>query len=156
MSTNKTQNYQLHGWAPEDEFPRSELNANFTKLDTALKAEEAARAAAVTGEVNTRVSAINALYTALAGKIGIVTGSYMGQRISSEVATPSRRIELGFRPKLVLVANANRLSYGAVAAINDPPGTADWLVIDNTGFIINNGNFTVDLKNNCYIYMAFY
>ena len=33
MSTNKTQNYQLHSWVPEDKFLRAEINENFTKLD---------------------------------------------------------------------------------------------------------------------------
>lgn len=33
MSTNKTQNYQLHAWTAEDEGHLSELNENFAKLD---------------------------------------------------------------------------------------------------------------------------
>lgn len=37
MSTNKTQNYQLHQWLPEDDFLRSEMNENFSKLDTAAR-----------------------------------------------------------------------------------------------------------------------
>ena len=36
MSTNKTQNYNLHSWLPADDFLRTEINENFTKLDTAL------------------------------------------------------------------------------------------------------------------------
>ena len=36
MSTNKTQNYALHSWLPTDDFQLSEVNQNFTKLDTAL------------------------------------------------------------------------------------------------------------------------
>lgn len=79
MSTNKTQNYQLHGWASEDEFPRSELNANFTKLDTALKAEETARIAG------------------LGRKTEVVVGKYTGN------GTASQTISLGFTPKAVFV-----------------------------------------------------
>lgn len=37
MSTNKTQNYQLHSWVPGDKFLRAEMNENFTKLDTASR-----------------------------------------------------------------------------------------------------------------------
>ncbi len=33
MSTNKTQNYQLHVWEPGDDFLRTEFNENFAKLD---------------------------------------------------------------------------------------------------------------------------
>lgn len=36
MSTNKTQNYNLHSWLPGDDFLRAEINENFTKLDAAL------------------------------------------------------------------------------------------------------------------------
>ena len=90
MSTNKTQNYQLHGWASEDEFPRSELNANFTKLDTALKAEETARVAAVAAEANART-------TGLGRKVEMVVGKYTGDGAASQT------INLGFTPKAVFV-----------------------------------------------------
>ena len=108
MSTNKTQNYQLHGWAFGDEFPRAELNANFTKLDTALKAEETARKSAVTAEANARTAG-------LAGKSRVVTGSYVGN------GTDSQTITLGFTPKAVLVRAVNGVTgdtyrtYGALA-----------------------------------------
>ena len=39
MSTNKTENYQLHSWVPEDDFHLTEINENFTKLDQALDQE---------------------------------------------------------------------------------------------------------------------
>ena len=40
MSTNKTQNYNLHKWEADDDFLRTEFNENFAKLD-----EEAAHVA---------------------------------------------------------------------------------------------------------------
>ena len=33
MSTNKTQNYNLHKWEADDDFLRTEFNENFAKLD---------------------------------------------------------------------------------------------------------------------------
>ncbi len=33
MSTNKTQNYDLHAWEPDDDFQLHEINANFAALD---------------------------------------------------------------------------------------------------------------------------
>ena len=39
MSTNKTQNYRLHSWVPQDEFHVSEVNENFALLDAVLKDE---------------------------------------------------------------------------------------------------------------------
>ena len=49
MSTNKTQNYNLHSWLPADDFLRTEINENFTKLDAALSALSAEKARAVVG-----------------------------------------------------------------------------------------------------------
>ena len=33
MSTNKTQNYNLHKWEADDDFLRTEFNENFAKID---------------------------------------------------------------------------------------------------------------------------
>ena len=33
MSTNKTENFELHSWVPEDNFHLDEINENFEKLD---------------------------------------------------------------------------------------------------------------------------
>ncbi len=132
MSTNKTQNYNLHSWVPEDDFIRSEFNDNFTGIDTALKtlsdglaaeqnaraaavtaektareqavaAEATARAAAVTAEQNARAAAISTLTTA---KAELVVGAYTGD------GTESRTISLGFTPRAVLlVTNYGRMYY---------------------------------------------
>lgn len=66
MSTNKTQNYNLHSWVPEDDFLRSEFNDNFTSLDSTLKtlsdgltAEIAARETAVATETAARQQAVS-------------------------------------------------------------------------------------------------
>lgn len=71
MSTKKTQNYNLHSWEPGDDFLRSEFNDNFTALDqnlkaldTALKAETAAREQAVSGEAASWTAALAAEKTA--------------------------------------------------------------------------------------------
>ena len=122
MSTNKTPNYQLHAWAPEDEYLRTELNANFTKLDTALKAEVTARAGAV-----------NTLNTALAGKAAIVTGSYTGD------GGDTRTIQLGFTPRMVFVMAASgdiregSYTYGGMA-LNGQEGQA--VAVVNGGFSV--------------------
>lgn len=76
MSTNKTQNYNLHSWVPEDDFIRSEFNDNFTGIDAALKtlsdgiaAEQNARTAAVTAEKTAREQAVAAEATARASAV---------------------------------------------------------------------------------------
>ena len=39
MSTNKTPNYRLHKWEPQDHFLRSEFNENFAAIDEALSSK---------------------------------------------------------------------------------------------------------------------
>ena len=92
---SKTTNYQLTLWDYADEGfgperAREDLAENFTKLDTALKAEEIARQ-----------NVVNTLNTALAGKAAIVTGSYTGDGEASQT------ISLGFTPRAVLVRAVN-------------------------------------------------
>lgn len=100
---SKTTNYQLTLWdyADEDFSPgrvREDLAENFTKLDTALKAEETARQ-----------SAVNTLNTALAKKSEVVMGAYTPNNAEE------RFINLGFTPKAVLVLG----STGETGYINN-------------------------------------
>ncbi len=62
MSTNKTTNYQLHLWEPEDDFLREEFNENSTKTDAALAAHD----------------------KDIAARLRIVSGSYTGSGGSSK------------------------------------------------------------------------
>ena len=73
MSTNKTPNYELHSWVPQDDFHLTEINENFTGLDSELaaldallKAETAQRTSQMAGKAST--AQVTALETALAGK----------------------------------------------------------------------------------------
>lgn len=75
MSTNKTQNYQLHAWEPGDDFLLSEFNANFAAIDGLLSGLPANK------------------------KLKIVTGSYLGTE------TNPQTIVLGFQPKAVYLAS---------------------------------------------------
>ena len=147
MSTNKTQNYQLHGWGPEDEFPRSELNANFTKLDTALKAEETARKSAVTAETNARTAA-------LAKKVEVVIGTYLGQQTTLDVTT--RHIALGFRPRAVILGNAEHFSYTGVLAVDQTTSGTHRMEIEDNGFrVINCSAYYTNQQGQSYVYIAF-
>lgn len=87
MSTNKTQNYQLHSWLPEDEFHLTEINENFTALDTALK-NEAQTAATGRTSLNTALSGqIGQLNTTLSGQI-----SQLNTALQSEITTRTQQI----------------------------------------------------------------
>lgn len=183
MSTNKTQNYNLHSWVPEDDFLRSEFNDNFTSLDTALKtlstalaAETTAREAAVSAETQARASAISAeqsarqsaVTTLTSGKAEIVAGFYEGD------GTAERTITLGFQPKAVLlmqnigrtwVSNSNLDSaYGGLFLPDHPlvcrnSGTGPkWLPtaeIVSTGFKVHESGLACANENgNVYHYIA--
>ena len=50
---NYTPNYQLHQWAPEDKFLRTDFNEDLNKIDTAL-GDSAAKTAALEAAVNKR------------------------------------------------------------------------------------------------------
>lgn len=137
MSTNKTQNYQLHSWVPEDDFLHSEFNDNFTSLDAVLKslesalADEAAaradadaieaetregaiadeayaRKKAVSDEATARQKAINALTLS---KAELVFGTYTGN--ANSPTSFDQTISLGFTPKAVLIVD----EYGRVGAM---------------------------------------
>ena len=132
MSTNKTQNYQLHAWAPEDEESLAELNANFTKLDAALKAEETTR--------------ISSLAGALQARARVVVGTYVG-------TGEALHIELGARPLAVLLehidgirSNDSRYINGGMlfSGVTTLKGCAH---VDDTGFTLNG---TVESSNHGY------
>lgn len=86
MSTNKTQNYQLHAWGAGDDFLRMEFNENFAAIDGLL------------GEMPANK------------KLKVVTGSYVGD------GDRGRGISLGFRAKAVLALSAPTMvaSYQAL------------------------------------------
>ena len=58
MASGYTSNYGLCQWQPGDKFLREEFNQDNEKIDAALKAAED-RATAETGQVRTRLEAIN-------------------------------------------------------------------------------------------------
>ena len=112
MSTNKTQNYNLHAWALEDDFLTREINENFAALDAALKKEAAAAGQAVQAETEARSqqvaalnstvgqkeAALNAAIGSLEGrKSELVAGAYTGD------GAASRFVSLGFTPRALLV-----------------------------------------------------
>ena len=103
MSTNKTENLQLHSWVRSDPFKMDEFNDNFDKLDQAVgenkdainaKAEQTALAA----EIATR--------EALAATVPkFHCGTYDGD------GKQNRKIPLSFSPKMVYVTDSAGQTY---------------------------------------------
>ena len=182
MSTNKTPNYDLHSWVPQDDFHMTEINENFTKLDTALKTEATAAAqgrsalqTALNGKAST--SSVTALQTALNGKantstvtalqnavnarIQMVVGSYTGN--SAVNGTTSQHIQLGFRPKAVLIGYDRSFTdslanpYGGLATTACSLYGA--VTLDATGFTVVNiydEQLRPNLDGIVYCYVAMY
>lgn len=178
MSTNKTTNYNLHAWVPEDDFLRSEFNDNFAGIDAALKslsdsiaAEAAAREAAVSAEAAARQSAVSAeqsarqsaITTLTTGKVELVTGTYEGND------SASMDVPLGFQPKAVLIVcmdgymgTTNGYQYGGLCLPGLPlrsHGTGKTghalAEITSTGFTVHKDNGSGSYLNSSQ-YMYYY
>jgi hypothetical protein len=138
MSTNKTENLNLHRWVPADPVSLSEVNANFTALDAAVaKAQEVADAAAV-----------------LPYAVGTYTGT--GAALS---------INLGFRPRALIISGAksntnlssyaDNVSYNAITCGNV---LTDRVAFTDTGFTVTGGFSSypaLSYNGRTYDYIAF-
>ena len=126
-----TPNYGLHQWESSDDFLRTDFNTDLSKIDTAL----------------------GALQSETAEKIGIVLGSYRGDY------TENRFISLGFTPVAVILeqddGSRDGYGHGGLAFAGHPSCT--------TGIVITEGGFTVTYSDDAYTnnqsssfyYMAF-
>ena len=132
-----TTHYQLHQWVPEDDFLRTDFNADFAKIDAALgeKADQ------------TALSAVQALAE---GRCRIVYGQYTGDGNSNQT------INLGFRPKLVVaVANGTGgTSNSATALEGASSGNAE--IVDG-GFEASGSSVSggMNVNTRIYYYCAF-
>ena len=80
---NKTTNYQLNQWEPEDDFLRTDFNEDNAKIEAAL--------------------------TALtAGQVKVVAGSYTGTN-----SADGREIEVGFQPDAVVLFYNRGFTYNS-------------------------------------------
>ena len=125
---------------------QDELDAKATQ--TALAAEAAAREEA-DGALDTRLTSAE---TALPEKVGIYCGTYTGNGSST------RSINLGFRPKAVILTNSDKMSNhgGFVYMAGDGQNTGA-VQITNTGFSIamQNGGYATNYESTPYFYVAF-
>lgn len=111
MSTNRTENYQLHVWGAEDEESLAEINENFAKLDQIVQ-----------------------------GKTGIVVGSYIGDGADLRHIELGRKplavlVELsdGIRQ------NMNNSIHGGLA-LQGIPLASSAVMLDDTGFTLSTTN----------------
>ena len=128
MSANKTTHYNLHVWAPEDDFLRTEFNENFAKLDGAVRMV-----------------------------FGTYGGSSPDWGAAQEITLGFRPTAVLILTDEGLKINGNSYSYGGMAGIGKPVG-ATALVLDDTGFTVSNvySKYYLNRANVVYYYIAFY
>ena len=112
-----TENFGLHQWIPEDDFLRSDFNADFAKIDQALAA--AATEADLT-ELRTRVN----------GKCELLTGSFLGN------GAETRSINIGDRPLALAICSEQNMFATVLMRGGDPMGP---LSLTTTGFTTGTG-----------------
>lgn len=109
MSSNKTENLNLHSWDPEDYFTREEFNENFALIDenagatrediaAAHAAADAAQASADTAQASANAAASSAktAQSTADGRTRVQTGRYTGTGGETK-----RTITFSFPPKVV-------------------------------------------------------
>ena len=136
-----TTNYQLHQWEASDDFLRTDFNADFAKIDVAIKGVETAANTALAGKASQ--AALEAVQAALAGKAVSAGGGYTG---NGGVTT----INLGFQPKAVVVSSGY---YTAVSPFG-VPNTG--ITVTATGFQVQqiSSNVTFNMAGYPYTYAA--
>lgn len=109
---NKTANYQLNQWEPSDPFLRTDFNEDNAKIDAAL--------AGLDGKVAT--------------KPNVEFYQYKGD------GETSRTIELGYRPKaVIIIATPGAMTNGFIG-VDGAPMT--YVQIEETGFTVVKYNNT--------------
>ena len=138
---NYTPNYGLHQWEPGDDFLRTDFNADFAKLDTALEAKADKTAVAQKADQ----SALEAVQSLAQGRCRVVTGSYIGD------GTEKKAIHLGGQPKALIFPNQN-------VTVTVLPGASLYTVnITSTGFTVGQPGmapFTPNQKDKQQFYLA--
>ena len=164
MATNHTAHYQLNQWEPTDQVLRTDFNADNAKVDAALadlaehvegKAEVSALAA------KADVAALEEVKSLALGRAEIRLGTYVGNGEASQL------IQLGFKPKAVLVLGSNgNISdamdgrhYGGLALENQPVASYDHMIlsIHDQGFTVyysSNYRIYSNSENETYVYLA--
>ena len=134
-----TTHYGLHQWVPEDDFLRTDFNADLEKIDTAL------------GEIAETAD----------GKVSIVTGSYTGNSSSGRVIT------LGFTPTAVYLCSADGLAgyaegsfycYGGLMVPNLPiklEGQKAAEIVENGFKVYYSSYIQTNGSSKVYYYIAF-
>ena len=149
---NKTTNYQLNQWNPEDDFLRTDFNEDNTNLESALTSLQSS----ITSLQSSLSSTENSLSTAISN-VKPVTGSYTGLYKSSVTTTTA--INLGFKPSLVVIIPNNGVlstSIGYQFAVAVSGLTSVPVKFTSTGFTVANGTYCclnyLDVK---YHYIAY-
>ena len=129
-----TANYQLHQWVPEDNFLRTDFNADFQKIDAAL-------AGLRDGKAGTE--ALAEVRTLAEGRPRAVVGSYVGDDNSP------REINVGAAPKAVFLLMPAAGFFSLAGG-----GTVSQITVTSTGFRVEAGGLRLNGAGTRYTYLA--
>ena len=135
---NQTENYSLPQWEAEDRVTREGVNGAMAAIDAAIAgvASTAAEAASI---------AENAA-SAAAGAAQCASGSYTGDSM------PSRTVNVGFRPKAVLIQGGSNTSDFVLLVPGVSAAEGSYISCSATGFTVS-GSTAVGTRNvSYYIY----
>ena len=132
-----TANYQLHQWAPEDNFLRTDFNTDFQKIDAAL----AGLKALADGKAGT--AALEAVRQLAQGRARAVVGGYTGDN------TTTREFNVGGTPLGVFLLTPYNGYFTLFTG-----GTVNQLTITTNGFRVDSGSLALNMGGRLYTYLA--
>ena len=132
-----TANYQLHQWAPEDNFLRTDFNTDFQKIDAAL----AGLKALADGKAGT--DALAAVQELAQGRIRAVLGGYTGD------GSNTREFNVGETPSGVFLLTPYNGYFTLFTG-----GTVNQLTITTNGFRVDSGSLALNMGGRLYTYLA--
>ena len=132
-----TANYQLHQWAPEDNFLRTDFNTDFQKIDAAL----ASLKTLVDGKAGT--AALEAVRALAEGRTRAILGGYVGDGNSP------REINVGAVPEGVFLITPTAGYFSLFTG-----GTVNQLTITTNGFRVDSGSLALNMGGRLYTYLA--
>lgn len=164
MARNQTEYCQLSQWDASDQVLRTEFNGDNAKIDAALAAmsEEVSGKAEVSAlAVKADVAALEEVEALALGRAEIRLGTYVGNGAASQL------IQLGFKPKAVLVLTSDGdvsdalegRHYGGLALDSQPVATTSHTIlsiVDQGLVAYYNSTYKIytNSQNTVYVYLA--
>ena len=170
---NKTPNYNLNQWEPEDRVLRTDFNADNAKLDGVLAAlsgqvAEKVDQTALEAEIKARTSALAAVNTALnrCGNCRVETFTYTGDGAYGTAGYTTKILRFSAKPAFFMITGVHTIIFGGgprdpvscVYSVDGRSGnsnlTASWS--GNSVTLTGDGRQVANQSNVQYLAVVFY